>query len=525
MSTRRGRPRSASMPAALASAPPEIAEETPPSTRRRSTRKTTVGGPAAVDVPDTAVTGADSAMATPIADTKKNPSKRKSTVADSETKKPASAKKDEIAESDSSTVGKKRTSRKSTTSSAVKRRSSRKSSVPVTAAIPSTPQNTAKNKSRATTAQRSSMKKATRVTPGISAKDNTVPATPVSSSKKKKSKPGNDADASGSQCRSKRKSSVAFAVAESSPSPSPPPSAVGGGEDLTVTEPLELADGESTTTHPKNDDDNNNNNNVTPQKRVLVDKDVEVPHGKRLKRTVRTEKRQVPVPEEVMKQHELDLSKWECGRLYKTVDLKLSRAERLAEISRQLISSLHFRHVASLSEADAERIIANVTESLKTAPEEPTPRKNPENARLRAQIKELQEKSRQQKLALRKWELAEKVCAEMEKNPVTLPVAPVNVEKNKKGVSKSMSKKGENEARKALEGALLQCAMVDVKLTKLDRIAYDADMKVKAAVDVFNEYVKRSSKLAKTPRKPSAFPRGGEVVAETPRGGTGAGIF
>ena len=40
--------------------------------------------------------------------------------------------------------------------------------------------------------------------------------------------------------------------------------------------------------------------------------------------------------------------------------------------------------------------------------------------------------------------------------------------------------------------------MVDVKLTNLDHIACDADMKVKSAVDVFNKYVARISNLGKT---------------------------
>jgi len=541
MSTRRHRPRSASVPAALSSAQEASPEETPPFNPRRSSRKTAVGQAAAAAVtPDAEVTDIDSAAATPIADKKtrekkkKNSSKRKSSVTDSGKNRSSTTAKDSAAadipapESDSSAAAseKKGPSKKSPVG--VKRRSSRKSSTlaaasaatPDATAIPQSAVKKVKNISTPQKSTKKSTKKSTRATPQSSAKKASA-GTPASTKKKNKSgaNASDDADASGSLRRSKRNSSAAVpASSTATPSKSAPTgiNTVEGG--ITFTEPLQLADGVDGITTPTKE---TATENLTPMKRVLVDKDVEVPHGKRLKRTVRTVTREVPVPEAVMAQHKLDVSKWKNGRIYKEVDSNLSRIERVTEISRQILFSHHYQHTTSCTDEDSKRIFATLCEAMKTAPKEPAPRKNPENALLKKRVEELEEKLAQQKRELRQWEHAEKMCAEMEKNPVTLPTIPANDNK----ITKSMSKKGVNEARKALESALLQCAMVDVKLTKLDRIASDADMKVKGAVDVFNEYVKRTSKLAKTPKKPSAFPRGGEVVAETPRGATGAGSF
>ncbi len=244
---------------------------------------------------------------------------------------------------------------------------------------------------------------------------------------------------------------------------------------------------------------------ATPQKeRVLVSKDVQLPHGKRLKRTVRTEHRKIPVPDEVMRKYELDLSTWECKRVYKSIDRTLLRTEQVDELVSRIMLTPHYRE--GLSNVDETMTVA--MEYLANAESDPTPRPNPENKALRQRAAELRRAKKAGDAELAAWKRGEDRIEEMERNPTVLPECrsePIRISSSA-------------EAKNAFEKVLLLCSEADQRLNKVEMRMAVAQEKQKEFVKRFNQAVREGGvRHVKTPRRPAVF-RGGATIADiTPR--------
>lgn len=83
----------------------------------------------------------------------------------------------------------------------------------------------------------------------------------------------------------------------------------------------------------------------TEKKRVLVERDAPVPTGKRLKRTIRVEKRQVPVPEETLHAHAVAVARIESRNLFRTIDASVPRVTGLRRIVESTLRSEYGRYV------------------------------------------------------------------------------------------------------------------------------------------------------------------------------------
>lgn len=247
---------------------------------------------------------------------------------------------------------------------------------------------------------------------------------------------------------------------------------------------------------------------ITPQlpkkQRVLVPMDAQIPHGKRLKRTVRTEHRKVPVPDDVMRKYRLDLSRWECRRFYKSINISLSRTELLNELVSRIMSSDYYRE--GLTSVDES--IRSAAQFLANAQCEPAPRPNPKNKALTHRVAELKKAIRVGQAELVRWERFDQSIAEMEQNRTVLPeccVEPIRISSG-------------DDARKAFQRVVLKCSEADQSLNRIEMQMAMMRDRQKEFGERFNLAVRTGLKHAKTPRKPAMFPRSGMVVADiTPR--------
>lgn len=148
-----------------------------------------------------------------------------------------------------------------------------------------------------------------------------------------------------------------------------------------------------------------------------MSKDIELPHGKRLKRTVRTEHRKIPISDEEMRKYQLDMSEWECRRIYKSINRTLHPTEELDQLVSRIMLSDYYRE--GLTNVD-ERVRAAAEFLAKENPE-PPPRPNPENKALKRRIAELKRENGPLVTEIASWKRAKDKIIEMEQNPVILP--------------------------------------------------------------------------------------------------------
>lgn len=244
---------------------------------------------------------------------------------------------------------------------------------------------------------------------------------------------------------------------------------------------------------------------TAPEKqRVLVSKDVALPHGKRLKRTVRIEHRKVPVPDDVMRKYKLDMSRWECRRLYKSIDTSLSATEQLDELVARIMLSDYYREGLTVVDESA----TSAAQYLSSEQAEPVLRPNPENKALKRKVAELNKCIREGRAELATWERFQLSVVEMEENPKVLRevrVEPIRVS-------------GGDDAKMAFQGVLMKCSEADQSLNRMEMQMAVLQDKQEEFAKRFNRMVRMGQKHAKTPRKPAVFPGGGVAVADiTPR--------